>query len=390
MRPISRVAAAAIGITGALLLTSCVDDGNESTVTLIETSSSAPVSASPTPTEPTTAPSPSEGTSTPSGEPADPRVVEEIATGLEAPWGLAFLPNGDAIVTERDTRRVLMIKGDAHRVVELGTIEAAAPQGEAGLLGVTLSPTYDDDHLAYFYVSTVSDNRIVRARIGGGRIGPVEPIFTGIPNGYIHDGGRLVFGPDGYLYASTGEGGEPERAPDLASLGGKILRLTADGDPAPGNPGGTAVWSYGHRNVQGLAFDGDRLWASEFGADSFDELNLIEPGSDYGWPAVEGTGGEAEGYVDPRVTWRTDDASPSGLAYLDGYLWLAALKGERLWRITVDGARASDATAYFVGDYGRMRTVEVSPDGDLWVMTSNRDTRGTPTEGDDRILLVRP
>jgi glucose/arabinose dehydrogenase len=277
-----------------------------------------------------------------------------------------------------------------HAVTELGTVDIAAPEGEAGLLGVVLSPTFESDQTLFLYVTTAEDNRVVRTTLSGDRLGEPTPILTGIPNGFIHDGGRMEFGPDGYLYVSTGEGGEPDRAQDRDSLGGKILRITPDGDPAPGNPFGTPVWSWGHRNVQGLAFDGDRLWASEFGDSTFDELNLITAGGNYGWPEVEGKGGTAQGYVDPQVTWDTDDASPSGLAFADGHLWLAALKGQRLWRVDVDGEQASNPKAFFVGDHGRVRTVVPAPDGTLWLTTSNRDGRGTPAAQDDRILVVRP
>jgi glucose/arabinose dehydrogenase len=343
-----------------------------------------------TPETPASSASPSPTDETPT-TPAHrrPKVVSTIATGLEVPWGLDFLPDGTAVVTERDTRRVLAVTEDD--VTEIGTIDQAAPEGESGVLGVAVSPTYRKDKLLYFYATTAEDNRIVRATYDGTRLGPTEPVLTGIPNGFIHDGGRLEFGPDGYLYASTGETGEPDLAQDRNSLGGKILRITPDGDPAPGNPDpDSPVWTWGHRNVQGLAFDDTgQLWASEFGQDTFDELNRIDKGHNYGWPAVEGKGG-APDYTDPQLVWRTDDASPSGLAYQDGYLWMASLRGERLWRVAVDGRRATEPTDFFVGDYGRIRTVEVAPDGNLWVTTSNRDGRGDPAAGDDRILVVRP
>jgi glucose/arabinose dehydrogenase len=366
----------------AALLTACGQGGNESTLEVTGTSPASPSSPASEPTAPTDA--------TQSGtDDGAPQVVETIATGLEVPWGLDFFENGDAIVTERDTRRVLRVTADGD-ITELGTIDAAAPEGEAGLLGVVLSPDFESDRTAYFYVSTDEDNRVVRAEIDGDRLGEPEPILTGIPVGARHDGGRLEFGPDGYLYVSTGETGDtPELAQDRDSLGGKILRITTDGDPAPDNPFDSEVWSWGHRNVQGLAFDGNRLWASEFGDSTFDELNLIEPGENYGWPEVEGTGGEPE-YVDPQLTWATDEASPSGLAYADGHLWMAALRGERLWRVEVKGRRASNPQGFFVGGYGRMRTIGVASDGRLWVMTSNRDGRGDPTEDDDRILLIEP
>jgi glucose/arabinose dehydrogenase len=344
-----------------------------------------------TPRSPATTARPSDPASEPPDTPRNrvPKVVDTIASGLEAPWGLDFLPDGTAVVTERDSRRVLAVT--AAEVTEIGTIDEAAPREEAGLLGVAVSPTYDEDSLLYFYVSTSGDNRIVRARYDGSRLGDTEPILTGIPNGFIHDGGRLEFGPDGFLYASTGETGNTELAQDRGSLGGKILRITTDGEPAPGNPDpGSPVWSWGHRNVQGLAFDeSGQLWASEFGSQAFDELNRIEKGGNYGWPVFEGDGG-APDYTDPQVVWRTSEASPSGLAFSDGSLWMASLRGERLWRITVDGPRAVKPTDFFVGDYGRIRTVVVAPDGRLWVTTSNRDGRGDPAGNDDRILVVRP
>ena len=372
----------------AALLTSCSDDDRAASPGDTVTATPQSPTASTTPSKPT-------DDTTSSVDKAPPKVVDTIATGLATPWGIGFLPNGDAVVTERDTRRVLVIDGSSYDVRQVGLIGAAVPLGdqggEAGLLGVAVSPEFERDHLLYFYLSTAADNRIVKATLEHGRLGPTTVILDGIPNGFIHDGGRLAFGPDGYLYASTGETGEGELAQDRSTLAGKILRMTTDGDPAPGNPfPDSQIWTYGHRNVQGLAFDdADRLWASEFGADTYDELNLIVKGHNYGWPMVEGRGA-GKGLTNPQVVWSTDVASPSGLAYLDGHLWLASLRGERLWRIDLHGAHAVDPVDYFVGTYGRMRTVVVTPDGQLWVSTSNRDGRGDPRAGDDRILLIDP
>lgn len=379
---------ACLAALAPVTLAACSDDEPEEpgqpTVT------ATPSTETPSPTEST--PSESATAAAPGGP---PKVVDTIATGLQAPWGIAFLPNGDAVVTERDSTRVLLLQGPKHLRHEVGRIDEAVglgqQGGEAGLLGVAVSPDFASDRLLYFYASTATDNRILRARLAGGTLGPTSVVFDGIPRGQIHDGGRLVFGPDGYLYVSTGETGLPELAQDKSSPAGKILRLTPDGRPAPGNPfEGSPVWSYGHRNVQGLAFDDEgRLWASEFGASTFDELNLIEPGQNYGWPLVEGRG-DRKGLVNPQVVWDTDSASPSGLAWLDGRLWLAALRGERLWRVDANGDRARDPADFFVGDYGRMRTVVAAPDGNLWLSTSNTDGRAAPREGDDRILVIRP
>ena len=340
-------------------------------------------------TTPSSSPTPS-ASSTPEPSSA-PRVIGTVATGLEVPWGIAFLPDRTALVTERDSGRVYRIGNGT--VTRVGEVTQARANGEAGLLGVAISPTYATDHRVFFYASTDHDNRVLRTTYAHGRLGPLTPILTGIPNADHHDGGRMIFGPDSMLYVSTGEAGQPDLAQDKSSLGGKILRITQDGKAAPGNPFGTPVWSYGHRNVQGLAFVGQQLWASEFGQDTWDELNRIEKGENYGWPVVEGrdtSGGGEPRYVDPQVEWHTDEASPSGLAYLDGRLWLGALHGARLWRVDVQGDRAGADKAFFIGRYGRMRTVVAAPDGNLWVTTSNRDGRGTPHPGDDRILLVRP
>jgi glucose/arabinose dehydrogenase len=333
-------------------------------------------------------PSPATPTSTGPEQPARPRVVGTVASNLVAPWGIDFLPDGTALVGERDTTKVLAVKDGSVRTV--GTVEAVEPGVEAGLLGIAVSPTFEQDSLVFVYFTSAVDNRVVKMTYDGRRLGPPEVILDGIPRGAIHDGGRLEFGPDGHLYVSTGEAGEEQLAQDRNSLGGKILRITTDGEPAPGNPvEGSPVFTMGHRNVQGLAFDDqDRLWASEFGANTWDELNQINKGRNYGWPLVEGRG-DLEEYRNPHAQWRTAEASPSGLAYLDGSLWMASLRGQRLWRIPVneDGS-VEQPEDFFVGDYGRMRTVVVAPDGNLWVSTSNRDGRGDPAPKDDRILEI--
>jgi glucose/arabinose dehydrogenase len=321
--------------------------------------------------------------------PARPHVVRTVATGLQAPWGVTFLPDGSALVGERDTTRVVAIRGGQVRTV--GQVDGVTPRGEAGLLGLAASPSYASDRLVYAYLSTAHDNRVVTMTYDGRRLGPPRPVLTGIPNGFIHDGGRLLFAADGNLFVSTGETGDGRLAQDPRSLGGKILRITPEGRPAPGNPvKGSPVWTMGHRNVQGLAFD-DRgqLWATEFGADTWDELNRIDRGRNYGWPLVEGRGDRST-YRNPYVQWHTDDASPSGLAYLDGSLWAGALRGGRLWQIPLKGGTTQKPRDFFVGDFGRLRTVIPAPDGNLWVTTSNRDGRGDPRPGDDRILEVAP
>lgn len=337
---------------------------------------------------------PSEGTATTEPSTSKPRVTGTVASRLSVPWGIAFLPDGSAIVTERDSRRVLRVTpqpdgtGEAG-VTEVGEITEAVPEVEAGLLGVAVSPDFESDNTLFLYATTARDNSVFRVTLDGDELGDPTPILTGIPKGVIHDGGRLAFGPDGFLYVSTGETGDAGLAQDPDSLAGKILRITSDGEPAPGNPDPSSpIWSLGHRNVQGLAFDdAGQLWASEFGDQTFDELNLVTAGANYGWPEVEGRGGGPD-FVDPLRTWATEDASPSGLAFADDSLWMAALRGQTLWQIPLEGGETGRPVDLFTGDYGRIRTVVTTPDGDLWVATANRDGRGSPTDEDDRILLV--
>ncbi|KSZ60177.1 glucose sorbosone dehydrogenase [Rhodococcus pyridinivorans KG-16] len=320
-----------------------------------------------------------------------PRVVGTVTSGLDTPWGIAFLPTGSALVTERNSGRIVEITDGEVR--EVGRVGETLAQGESGLLGIAVSPTFDTDRFVYLYVTTGSDNRVLRVVLDGTTLAEPEVILDGIPAARIHDGGRMIFGPDGMLYVATGEAGRRELAQDPNSLGGKILRITGDGEPAPGNPDpASPVYSLGHRNVQGLAFDDrGRLWASEFGQNDVDELNLVTAGANYGWPAVEGAGGSDE-FVDPVLTWPVSQASPSGLAWFDGSLWMAGLRGERLWRIDIPDTDVQDtavtATDFFVGEYGRLRTVVATPDGSLWLTTSNRDGRGSPADDDDRILRI--
>lgn len=350
-----------------------------------ETDGGPTVTASPAPQTPSSTTSRPQSDAPPEAD-TGARVIGTVATGLQAPWGIAFLPDGSALVTERDSGRVLAIRGKG-QPREVGTIEATEPQGEAGLMGIAVSPDFAENSRVFVYVTTAEDNRVLSMEYDGRTLGEPTPIFTGIPKGFVHDGGRLTFGPDGGLFVSTGETGEMELAQDPDSLAGKILKITETGDPFAGD---SPIWSTGHRNVQGLAFDDrDRLWASEFGADTWDELNLIERGDNYGWPRVEGRSDQRE-FTNPRAVWRPEEASPSGLAFADGSLWMASLRGERLWQIPITAEGAGKPVDHFAGKYGRLRAVVQAPDGNLWLATSNTDGRGDVRVGDDRILLVRP
>lgn len=317
-----------------------------------------------------------------------------VASGLAVPWGLAFLPGGAALVSERDSHRIVRIGTDGATHV-LGTVPGVADDtAEGGLLGIALSPGYARDHLMYAYVTTAADNRIVRFTVTGRGLGAPAPVFTGIPRGAVHDGGRIAFGPDGMLYVTTGDATQAARAQDRDYLGGKVLRMTPDGRPAPGNPfAGSVVFTLGHRNPQGLAWGAGPnppLYEAEFGQSREDEVNRLRAGRNYGWPVVEGTiGPHRPGFTAPLVTWPTDKASPSGLAFADGSLWLATLQGQNVYRIPVLGrTELGQPVPMLDHRYGRLRTIARVPDGSLWVTTSNRDGRGAPRPGDDRIIRV--
>ncbi|MGO4600534.1 PQQ-dependent sugar dehydrogenase [Terrabacter sp. 2YAF2] len=356
--------------------------------------------AAPTPTAPAPAPAPSPSpSSTPGRASGTATVVRTAATGIDVPWGLARLPDGTVLVSARDSYRIYRLDVARALLTQVGTVPGVvsnvSQQGEAGLLGIAVSPSFARDRLVYAYYSTAGDNRIAAipwdaTKPAGQQLGTPRVLVSGIPHNVHHDGGRIAFGPDGYLYATTGEAQQPALAQDKSSLGGKILRMTTAGRPAPGNPFGTLVWSYGHRNVQGIAWDAaGRLWASEFGDHSEDELNLIRPGRNYGWPQTEGRT-NVPGITGPVAQWGPPEDSPSGIAIAQGSVWMAALRGQRLWRIPLDGtATAAAPQDFLVGRYGRLRSVlAVGPDT-LLVTTSNRDGRQSPGPGDDRILLVR-
>jgi glucose/arabinose dehydrogenase len=309
---------------------------------------------------------------------------------LPLPWGLAFLPDGTALVTLRDKGEVLHITEGA-APASVGRIPGVVPTGEGGLLGIAVSPAFASDRTVFAYFTAANDNRVIRMTFDGTAFSPGRVIVQGIAKAGNHDGGRLAFGPDGYLYISTGDAGLRDPAQDRRSLNGKILRVTADGAPAPGNPfPGSRVWSLGHRNVQGMAWDkAGTMYASEFGQNTWDELNRIEPGRNYGWPVVEGIA-HRSGFVDPIHQWPTADASPSGIAVgADGAIYMAALRGESLWRIPLNAnGRAGTPERLLQGTYGRLRTVVSAPDGRLWLASSNT-FRGTLRPGDDRILALR-
>ncbi|OKI78000.1 glucose sorbosone dehydrogenase [Streptomyces sp. CB02414] len=378
----------AVLAAAALLLTAgCSSDAGEPSGADGSTSASSTAAQSPPPGSAAERTPPAKGSV---------EVVRTVATGLNSPWGLAPLPGGGLLVSSRDEATITRVDEKTGEKTELGEVPGVAAAGEGGLLGIALSPDYASDHMVYAYFTSASDNRIVRMRYdekkpSGEQLGEPDTVFRGIPKGVIHNGGRIAFGPDRMLYAGTGESGEEGLSQDKESLGGKILRMTPDGEPGPGNPfPDSVVYSYGHRNVQGLAWDDEqRLFAAEFGQDTWDELNAIKPGDNYGWPEAEGRGG-GSGFHDPLAQWSTDEASPSGIAFAEGSVWMAGLRGERLWRVPLKGTEAAaEPQAFLEGEYGRLRTVVAAGGDRLWLVTSNTDGRGDPKEDDDRILELR-
>lgn len=330
---------------------------------------------------------PQPGTLIPTGTP------EVLATGLTSPWSVARLKFGSAFISERDTARIIEFTADGTQRI-VGTVPGVDHGGEGGLLGLAVVEG-SDSVVLFAYFTSATDNRIVRMQLRsearGYTLGPAEPILTGLAKAGNHNGGRIAVGPDGKLYATVGDAGKPDRAQDMTSLNGKILRMNLDGSVPSDNPfPDSLIYSLGHRNPQGLTWDADgQLWASEFGQNTWDELNLILAGKNYGWPTVEGKAGRA-GFVDPAMQWSPAEASPSGLAFVGNTFFMATLRGKRLW--TIDTSLKShaepQASAWFEGEYGRLRDAVQGPDGTLWLLTNNTDGRGSPGEGDDKLLSI--
>lgn len=307
-----------------------------------------------------------------------------VSSNLDTPWSIVFYGE-TPLVSSRNTGQIFEISSSGVARA-IGTVDGAIHRGEGGLLGLAINESY-----LYAYYTTISDNRISRFVLSGERgslsFSQPETIIEGLPSASNHNGGRIAFGPDGMLYATTGDAGDPDSAQDRAKLSGKILRMTLTGDVPHDNPfPSSLVYSYGHRNPQGLVWDDDStMYSSEFGQNAWDELNIIKAGANYGWPVVEGIE-QRDGFESPVQQWATRDASPSGMAFANGTLYLANLRGSVLRAVPTD--RLDTSREYFSGEYGRIRDVTIAPDGTLWFITNNTDGRGSPAENDDRIISV--
>jgi glucose/arabinose dehydrogenase len=324
----------------------------------------------------------------------DGPLAVSVAENLEIPWALDFLPDGSIVFTERAGRVRLVDAREGLLPQPLLTIAEVAHRGEGGLLGIARHPDFNQNRFVYLY-HTYSDgedllNRVLRFKIQGRTLIDRTVIIDSIPGATIHNGGRIRFGPDGLLYITTGDASIPDFSQDRDSLAGKILRLNDDGTVPPDNPfPGSPVYSFGHRNPQGLAWDSQgRLWATEHGSRATDELNLIEPGRNYGWPLIRGDE-KADGLESPVVHSGGDTWAPSGVAFSNGSLFFAALRGQSLFEARIENQTVM-LNRHLNKSFGRLRDVVVGPDNLLYLLTSNRDGRGVPTEEDDQVIRINP
>lgn len=317
-------------------------------------------------------------------------ITELIAENLSIPWEVVFLPGNKILLTERPGSIKVVSE---ETVIEVSGVEHV---GEGGLLGAALHPNFDDNNWIYLYYTTSADgrlqNKVVRYTLENNSLTEELTIIEGIAGASNHDGGRIAFGPDKNLYITTGDAGNPNSAQDTNSLNGKILRVTESGDIPEGNPFGNEVYSYGHRNPQGIAWDDNgNLWSTEHGPSGlqsgWDEINFIEPGKNYGWPLVTGDSDSGE-YTNPVIhSGATDTWAPSGTAFYNDSIYFGGLRGESLYEYNIQQNRLY---THFKGTFGRIRAVVSGPDNFLYITTSNTDGRGSKTAGDDKLIRVDP
>jgi len=319
---------------------------------------------------------------------------EVVAQDLDIPWEVAFLPDGEMLITERPGK--LLKIGEDRNVIEIQGVQHV---GEGGLMGLALHPDFGKNQLLYLYFTTGGQGRLTnqleRYKLVGNSLSEKKVILSGILGSSNHDGGRIAFGPDRNLYIGTGDAENPDLAQNTKSLNGKILRIKDDGSIPSDNPFGNAVYSYGHRNVQGLTWDKDgNLWATEHGRSGiqsgFDELNLIEKGKNYGWPVIQGNE-QRDGMVTPIVNSGASETwAPAGAGFLNGSVFFVGLRGATLYETKLNGKTVSELKKHLKDEYGRLRAVRVGPEGLLYITTSNRDGRGIPKENDDKLIRINP
>lgn len=325
--------------------------------------------------------------------------ITTIAENLDTPWAITFLPDKNMLVTERFGRVRLIDSNGNLNTNPVAVIEDVRETGEGGLLGITVHPDFSSNNYIYLYYTYASSgnntlNRVVRMTYKDNKLIEQNVIIDNIPGASNHNGGRIKFGPDKFLYISTGDAQNPSQAQDVNSLGGKILRVTDEGKPAPGNPFNNPVYSYGHRNVQGLAWDSNnRLWATEHGrsgAESgLDEINLIEQGKNYGWPVIQGNE-QRQGMETPRINSGSTTWAPSGATFVGSSLFFSGLRGQALYKAEINNNQIVQIKEHFKSQYGRIREVILGQDGMLYITTSNKDGRGNPQLNDDKVIKIDP
>lgn len=319
--------------------------------------------------------------------------IEVLVKNLEVPWALAFLPDGRLLVTERKGEVKLLSK-DFKEIKQIGKIDVKQI-GEGGLHGIAAHPDFESNKFVYLYYTYSTSgnntlNKVSRFKLIDDQLTSEEVIVDKIPGAQIHDGGRLKFGPDGYLYITTGDASNPSFSQDKSSLAGKILRVTDDGSPAPGNPFNSRIYSYGHRNPQGITWAGtDRLYEVEHGQSATDEINFIENGKNYGWPEIRGDQTRS-GMESPFLHSGDDTWAPAGAAYFNGSIYFGGLRGQALYQAKILSNNQVELKTHFKSQFGRIRDVVLGPDQMLYITTSNKDGRGNPTSDDDRIIRINP
>jgi len=325
---------------------------------------------------------------------SSPAQVTQIAQNLDTPWSLVFLPDKSMLVTERVGRVRIIDAGGNLQSEPVAVIEKAKEIGEGGLLGIALHPAFSDNNSVYLYYTYSAEgentkNRVVQMTYRDKKLSDEKIIVDNISGASNHNGGRIKFGPDGFLYITTGDAQNPSQAQDKASLAGKILRVTDQGNPAPDNPFGNLVYSYGHRNPQGITWDASgQLWETEHGPSTKDEINRIEKGKNYGWPDI--TGDETkQGMETPVLNSGTNTWAPSGTVFFRNSVFFAGLRGQALFEAKTEGGNMSPEE-HFKGEFGRIRDVILGPDNMFYIATSNQDGRGLPKDTDDRIIKLNP
>ncbi len=319
-------------------------------------------------------------------------LLSVVVKNLQIPWALDFLPDGTMLFTERPGKIYSVDLKKSNEPVEIASIEEAAPIGEGGLLGLAVHPDFQHNPFVYvYYTYQLHDNylnRVVRYQLSENKLHDPSLIIDKIPGAPTHNGGRIRFGPDNYLYITTGDAQIPDAAQDINSFAGKILRIKDDGSIPEDNPFiNSPVYSYGHRNPQGIAWDEQgQLWATEHGPTAHDEINLIKPGRNYGWPIITGKGSQS-GMETPAiesgyVTW-----APAGAEILDNVLYFCGLRGRALYGFDLKTKKLSK---YLSGSLGRLREIKLAPGGLFYVATNNRDGRGIPKKDDDMIVIINP